>query len=363
MSSPELPGEFLLINHLQKKVTSPNEAEVVIGIGDDCAVLHGTEGKYLLVTTDMLIEDVHFSRLYSPLHQIGQKAIIVNLSDIAAMGGKPKFAFISLALPPSLSFEDFDELTQGLIDAAQKYSVFIAGGDTNASFPYAKVSSADKPPKVTPSGLVINITLLGEIEPKNVITRRGARQGDFILLTGQIGDSSAGLDILRFVKGVSADKNKIDLKKSHYLQTIQRHQVPVVRLAEAQLISENHLATAMIDVSDGLAGDLRHICRQGKVGAILWCDRFPISKAVKDIARLFRKSHLTYALAGGEDYELLFTCPPDHVEKAQQLIEQGTGTAISIIGEITEKENDVRLIDSHGQTLPLPESGFDHFHK
>ncbi len=446
MPSTKMPGEFQLIQHLQTILaqTMPaiprmaGEGQVILGIGDDCAVLQGAGGKYLLVTTDMLVEDVHFSRAYSSLREIGQKAMIVNISDIAAMSGEPKFAFISLALPASFSLEDFDELWQGIAEAAQKYSLLILGGDTNASFPSLKEH-----------GLVINITLIGEVWPHGLITRQGARQGDLILLTGQVGDSSAGLDLLQSYGGRCSVSDKksagcevrgaeqqdaprsthyaqsvsdsaysgsgfpragyiqpleydIDrpsaqgaspggLHYNHYLQdiryqqAIQRHRVPVVRLAESRIIGQHHLATAMIDVSDGVAGDLRHLCNQGplihlnygtdtgskpclegqqrKAGAILWSDRIPISGAVTEIARLLQKSAISYALCGGEDYELLFTVPPDLADKARHMIEQETGTPVSIIGEITDEAKGIRLIDAHGQIIPFPESGFDHFRK
>jgi thiamine-monophosphate kinase len=347
-----------------------------LGIGDDCAVLEGAGGKYLLVTTDMLVEDVHFSRAYSSIREIGQKAMIVNISDIAAMAGEPRFAFISLALPASLSLEDFDELWQGMAEVAQKYSLLILGGDTNASFPRLKEY-----------GLVINITLIGEVWPDRVISRQGARPGDLILLTGQLGDSAAGLDLLQSYGESDEVSTQIDWSSVHadgpvfqdnnqylhdfrYQQALQRHRVPVVRLAESRIIGQRHLATAMIDVSDGLAGDLRHLCnqshlihqgQQGKVGAVLWSDRIPISGAVTGIARLLQKSALSYALSGGEDYELLFTSPPDLAEKARQMIEQETGTPVSIIGEITEEAKGIHLIDTYGQVIPIPESGFDHF--
>ena len=362
MSATKIPGEFFLIHRLQAKLMHPQEKKIIIGMGDDCAVLQGTQGNYLLVTTDMLIEGVHFSRRYSSFQQIGQKAIIVNISDIAAMGGKPKFAFLSLALPPTLSLEEFDELSLGITETAEKHSVSIVGGDTNACPGYFNSSCKDESLQGQHSGLVINITLLGEIQSKNILTRRGAREGDLIVLTGHVGESAAGLDLLRCIKNSPADKNRIDEKKIHYQQAIKRHRVPVIRLAEAQLISQNHLATAMIDVSDGVVGDLRHICRQSEVGAILWCEQIPISKAVRHIAPLFHKPPLSYGLSGGEDYELLFTCPPDRIDKAKRFIKQGTGTSISIIGEITQKEKGVRLIDSQGHSIPAPESGFDHFH-
>jgi len=404
MSSTKMPGEFQLIQHLQTILAQPmsapiprmaGEGQVILGIGDDCAVLEGAGGKYLLVTTDMLVEDVHFSRAYSSLREIGQKAMIVNISDIAAMAGEPRFAFISLALPASFSLEDFDELWQGMAEVAQKYSLLILGGDTNASFPRLKEH-----------GLVINITLIGDVWPHGLISRQGASPGDLILLTGQVGDSAAGLDLLQSYgehSGVTAHsgcgfpqagyiqplEDNIDLPSAqegspgclhdiHYLQDIryqqalQRHRVPVIRLAESRIIGQHHLATAMIDVSDGLAGDLRHLCnqshlihqgQQGSVGAILWSDRIPISGAVTEIARLLQNPALSYALCGGEDYELLFTAPPDLADKARQMIEQETGTQVSIIGKITEETKGIYLIDTYGQTIPITESGFDHFRK
>ncbi|MEW5804582.1 MAG: thiamine-phosphate kinase [bacterium] len=390
MSSTQMPGEFQLIQRLQTILASAAQnadgRQVVAGIGDDCAVLRGARGKYLLVTTDMLIEDVHFSRDYSSLREIGQKAMIVNLSDIAAMGGEPKYAFISVALPASFYLEEFDELWHGLAAVAREYSVLILGGDTNASFP-----------QVEERGLVINITLIGEVCPQGLITRHGARPGDLILLTGQIGDSAAGLDLLQAIEHPSFQEDSPSLQASYYLldsqyqKALQRHRVPVVRLAESRIISQHRLATAMIDVSDGVAGDLRHLCRHvhqgcheqqalygpsgrqgsrvsqkcgpGEAGALLWLERLPISGAVIEIAKVLQKPVLSYALFGGEDYELLFTSPPDLAEKARQMIEQATGTRVSIIGEITEKIKGVRLIDAQGQAIPVPESGFDHFRK
>jgi len=167
------------------------------------------------------------------------------------------------------------------------------------------------------------------------------------------------------------------LQDIRYQKALQRHRVPIVRLAESRIIGQHHLATAMIDVSDGVAGDVRHLCnqshltqsnlihqdRQGSAGAVLWSDRLPISSSATDIARLLQKPAISYALCGGEDYELLFTAPPDLAEKARQMIERETGTPVSIIGEITEKAKGIRLIDDHGQAVPVPEYGFDHFRK
>lgn len=348
-----MPGEFRLIERVQALLAPvTDEKQVILGIGDDCAVLEGSGGKYSLVTTDMLVEDIHFSRAFSSLREIGQKAMLVNISDIAAMGGEPRFAFISLALPPCHTLEEFDELWQGLIEAAQKHSLLILGGDTNASFP-----------RIKSRGLVINVTLIGEVWPAQMITRTGAREGDMILLTGQIGDSAAGLDLLTISRHPRAQGAGLNPEDTRYQQAVRRHRVPVIRLAESRIISQHHLATAMIDVSDGVAGDLRHLCCQGEVGAILWPDRIPVSEAAADVARMLGQDPLTYALCGGEDYELLFTASPDKAYEAKRIIERETGTPVSIIGEITEKTRGIHLIDAQGQLTPVPEAGFDHFKK
>jgi len=360
MSSSKIPAEFQLIERIQAMLASAAaEKGVILGIGDDCAVLEGAEGKYLLVTTDMLIEDVHFSRAFSSLHEIGQKAMIVNISDIAAMGGEPRFAFISLAFPSSFSLEEFDQLWEGMIEVARRYSLLVLGGDTNASFP-----------QLNDHGLVINITLIGEVQPSELISRQGAGEGDLILLTGQIGDSAAGLDLLtsrRFFAQAASGSKPEDI--CCYQQAVQRHRVPVVRLSESRIISRHHLATAMIDVSDGVATDLRHLLcprlggqrEMGELGAILWPEKIPVSEAAAKVARMLGKEPLTYALCGGEDYELLFTATPDQAYKAKELIERQTLTSVSIIGEITEKVKGIHLIDGQGQIAPFLAAGFDHF--
>ncbi|MGA1875790.1 MAG: thiamine-phosphate kinase [bacterium] len=357
----KISGEFQLIKYIQRKVPPLQDKRVILGIGDDSAVLQEAEGKYLLVTTDMLVENVHFNCLYSSFRQIGKKALLVNISDIAAMGGEPKFALVSLALSPHLLRKDFHELIQGMVEIAGAYSILILGGDTNASYPSQNPPSDLKDLKNPPAGLIINITLLGEVSPEHLVTRRGAQKGDFILLTGQVGGSAAGLDLLHALKNPALGDSRLNPEELGGEGNIQRHRVPMVRLAESRIISQNLLATAMIDVSDGLAGDLRHLCQQAGAGAMLWIDQLPVSEETKKIAQAFHKPYLSYALSGGEDYELLFTCHPDRAREARQLIEQGTGTQVSIIGRITDKYEGIRLIDSHGHTVPAPESGFDHF--
>ncbi len=371
VADSKLLGEFQLIQRVQTRQSSVADDRVIVGIGDDCAVLaQGSREKYLMVTTDMLVDGVHFTSLYSSFRQIGQKAMLVNISDIAAMGGSPTFAFLSLALPASLGMEQFDALTEGIIKTAKEYSISILGGDTNAASPcpcFFADSLADfsaKQAQVKAHGLVINITLLGEVAVSELITRKGAKPDDLILVTGQLGDSAAGLDLLRTLNGVTADKisldHHFDYHQDTYQQVILRHQVPVVRLAEARLISQHHLATAMIDLSDGLAGDIRHICQQGGVGAMLWPDKIPVSETVKEIAGAMEKPSLSYALSGGEDYELLFTVSPEKAGQVRELVEQ-TGTRVSIIGRIAEKKKGICLVDADGQTIPLFEYGFNHF--
>ena len=351
MSSSKIPGEFELIKHLQKKLKSYSRNQAILGIGDDCAIIQGPSGKHLLITTDILLEKVHFSSHYSSYNQIGEKSLLVNISDIAAMGGEPRYAFLSLALPSSIAFEKIDELLQGITETARNYSIMILGGDTNAS-PLGDNFSDD--PASEGCGLVINITLIGEVSPDKIITRKGANRGDLILVTGQLGASAAGLDILEHLQDSYNEK-------PFYEDLVKRHQVPVVRLQESRVISQHHLATAMLDISDGLAGDLRHLCSQSDSGAVIWISQFPVAQGVKEIAGILNKSYLSYVFSGGEDYELLFTCPPERSREAKSIIEEATSTSITIIGEITGKTKGIRAIDLNGNTVPVS-AGFDHFH-
>ncbi len=305
-----------------------SDKSVLLGIGDDAAAVRVSKGKTLLATTDLLTEGIHFDLRYTSFFQLGAKALLVNISDIAAMGGIPKYALIAIAVPDNIKAEDLSELYRGIKKTASSYNVSIIGGDTSGS----------------KNSLTINITLLGEAKQGNIVMRGGARPGDKIFVTGTLGDSSAGLELLK--KG----------KRNGYL--IQRHLLPIPRVKEGVFLSKNRLATSMIDISDGLSTDLNHICRMSRVGAIIYEDKIPLSKELKKAD--LKKSPLHYALSGGEDYELLFTVNEKNVIKIYSAITKNKISA-TMIGEITERKRGMLLIDRKGRQMSLLPTGFNHF--
>ena len=284
-------GEFGLISRLQSrlKYRSP---QVIQGIGDDCAVLSLNNGNYQVLTTDALVETIHFNLKTHTPEQLGWKTMAVNISDIAAMGGQPKFAVLSLGIPNSFPVDFLDRFYKGLNQASLKYKVALVGGDTVAS----------------PKHLFINLTLLGETFKKKVFTRSGARPGDKIFVTGTLGDSALGLKILESPrkkwKGLETLRKKL----------IQRHLKPEPRVEVASWLAKSKFkVTSMIDISDGLTQDLGHILKAGKVGAELRESELPISKPLEKYSLNNGLPALEWALSGGEDYELLFTVAPEDV--------------------------------------------------
>ncbi len=305
-----------------------SDKSVLLGIGDDAAAVRISKGKMLLATTDLLTDGIHFDLRYISFFQLGAKALLVNISDIAAMAGIPKYVLIAIAVPDYIKLEELNELYAGIKKTASSYNVAIIGGDTSGS----------------KHSLTINITLLGEAKEGKIITRDGARLGDKIFVTGTLGDSSAGLELLKKVK------------RRGYL--IERHLLPTPRVKEGLFLSNNRLATSMIDISDGLSTDLNHICEQSRVGAIIYEDKIPLSKELKKAE--LKKSPLDYALSGGEDYELLFTVKARDIKKVYNAISKGRLSA-TMIGEITEMKKGSLIVDSKGQKMPLLPTGFNHF--
>ena len=309
-------GEFGLIRLL----TDHNlpHPQVILGPGDDAAVL-SVGDRWVLYTTDMLIEDVHFTLRTTTPYQLGQKALAVNLSDIAAMGGQPTFAVVSLGLPPNTSTEFAEELYRGMAYMAHTHGARVVGGDT-----------------VKSSSLIINVALLGETESGHAVLRNGARPGDVICVTNTLGDSAAGLALL----------------SANMPGPTEKHLVPQPRVKEGRLLVG--LATAMIDLSDGLAGDLAHICARSSVGAKIEKELLPISEEVLRTAEALNQDPIQWALRGREDFELLFTVPPGKVPS-----KIGPST-VHPIGEIVA-EPGIRLID--GETITVIEGAYDHFRK
>ncbi len=327
-------GEFGLIRSIQKNCRF-SDAPVITGIGDDCAVLGPYDGKIFLVTTDLLLEDIHFTlKKINPEH-LGEKALNVNLSDVAAMGGSPLHAFVSLAVPKSMPLDTIHGIYRGLKNSCKTYSVDLLGGDTSAS----------------PDRLMISITLVGQAKEGEVLLRSGARPKDHIYVTGTIGDSSGGMELIL---------GKASAPESLARTLINAHNRPVPFLDAGQLIGESRLASAMIDLSDGLAGDLGHICESSGVGASLIQEDLPISNELKSLAEINSFDPYDMALTGGEDYKLLVTVPTKNAANFLKMFEKGSPCRIFKIGEITEHRG-LRLIRPDGKTTVLEPKGFDHF--
>jgi len=330
-------GEFGLIDLLAKMAYDAQDKsqkawqQLVLGIGDDAAAWHG-DTSIQLATVDSLVQDVHFSLDITPWEDLGWRAMAANLSDIAAMGGLPRYALVSLALPGSTEVDDVTSLYRGMIELARQYEVVIAGGD---------MSSAPL--------LVINITILGvsKSPDKHILTRSAARPGDKVAVTGYLGAAAAGLEMMR--KNLAFDSESTDSLKKAFLK-------PYPRVAEGQILVEQGVKAA-IDISDGLVSDLRHICRESKVGARIEIDYVPVHQAVRDS---FGDRALELALGGGEDYELLFTADAGTIDRVKEAIH----CLITVIGEITaDKAGEVTLVDIEGKPVDLPGAGWDHFRK
>jgi len=331
-------GEFGLIERLSKLVPTRGPG-VIVGIGDDTAVLETRAGTQLLATCDMLVEGEHFLLDRLTPFQLGWKALAVNVSDIAAMAGLPRFALISLGIPPDLPVEFLDELYRGLAALAANYGVVLVGGDTVRSR----------------RGLVIDITVLGEVDRGRAVLRSGSRVGDLILVTGQLGDSAGGLEVLL----------RLPVKeKSHSPEEtalIKAHLEPHPRVQEARAAVAAGTVRAMDDISDGLAREIREITGASGVGANLWLDQIPLSPALQNLAETWGRSPLDFALYGGEDYELIFTVPAEQAPAVARAVEDATGTRTSVIGEIVPPEEGIQLIYPGGERVPLTKSGWDHF--
>jgi len=320
-------GEFGLIRRVAERVGKG--AGVTLGIGDDAAAVAQGGGLVTLCTSDMLLEGIHFDLSLCDPMTLGRKSLSVNLSDIAAMGGEPRYFLLSLAIPRSCTVDFVDDFTNGLLACAAKYDVTLIGGDTCAA----------------PDRLVISITLLGEQVPGKVVRRDGARKGDSIFVTGVVGDSALGLQLLR--QGVRSGG------------AVMRHLDPSPRVREGKTLAAAELATAMIDVSDGLMADLGHILEKSAVGAEIHLDSLPISAQYQAGFRRAGEAFYALALTGGEDYELLFTTPPSRAGEVKELFRE-LGTPVTEIGTITAG-SDLRLISADGNLLPMQERGYDHF--
>ncbi|MCD4744812.1 MAG: thiamine-phosphate kinase [Bacteroidales bacterium] len=329
-------GEFGLIDQLTKKIKLKNKSSIK-GVGDDAAVIYyGT--KQTLVTTDLLVEGVPFDMTYTPLKHLGYKAAIVNFSDIIAMNGIPKQLIIGIAASNRYSVEALEELYAGIYLACDKYGVDLVGGDTTSSV----------------SGLFISITVTGEADKNEITYRDTAKNGNLICVSGDLGGAYMGLLLLEREKKVfKADKNmQPDLGGYDYI--LARQLKP-----EARIDVINHLKdikikpTAMIDISDGLASEILHICTCSKLGCNLYEEKIPIDVTTINIAEEFKIDPTVCALSGGEDYELLFTIEPDYFDKIKDI------DGISVIGHLTAENEGVNLISRSGTSIPITAQGWD----
>ncbi|HPW15122.1 MAG TPA: thiamine-phosphate kinase [Nitrospira sp.] len=332
-------SEFGLIRLLQAQAARPDR-QVFKGIGDDTAILKTSSHEWTLITTDLLAEGVHFNPATSYYEDIGYRAAIANLSDIAAMGGTPRFMLVAIAIPPTCSTQQIQRLYRGMMQAANPYRVCLVGGDTSASR----------------YGLFISITLTGTVQPRRALLRSGARVGDRLYVTGTLGDSRAGLDLLTATARAGAAK----LRPTHTRFLLARHHRPSARIAEGQWLVKHGLAGAAIDLSDGLTGDLRHLCEESGVGAEVLAGSLPISPACLAYALAHGRDPQQIGLQGGEDYELLFTVPRRKQEQFEQLAEK-TGFCFTCIGSITPKRLGLRLRTAAGTAQPLPVTSYEHF--
>lgn len=322
-------GEFGLLRHIRALAGSGSP---VVGIGDDAAVLDVGSPDYLLATTDMLVEGVHFTTTWDP-YVVGRRAISVNVSDVAAMGGCPGYALTSLALPPNTPVRFVTQLYKGFSDGAERYGVSLVGGNLTR----------------TPGPISIDVLLLGSVAPTNLVLRSGARPGDLVAVTGSLGDAAAA----RLVREQGAHAHDTAVEK-----WLGSHRWPEVRVREAQRLAAARAVHAMMDLSDGLAGDIRHLCEASNVGALIRADSLPISIETRRAAQSLGLPALDLALTGGEDYELLLALSPTMRAAAQEACGD---VPLVVIGACTQPDEGINIVDFSGRRHPLSETGWRHF--
>jgi len=331
-------GEFGLIKELTKNNASKHQ-NTVKSIGDDAAVI-GTDDEAMVISTDMLVEGIHFDLMYTPLKHLGYKSVVVNLSDIYAMNAVPTHITVSVAISSKYSLEAMQEFYDGIYTACKMYNIDLVGGDTTSS----------------PKGMIISITAVGQAKKDKIVYRSGAKKGDILCVTGDLGAAYLGLQILEREKQVYLAHPGVqpELDKSQYL--IERQLKPEAQRGAIEYFKrEKIVPTSMIDVSDGLASELLHICNQSDVGAFIEEGKVPIHPDSELAALEFKLDPITCALHGGEDYELLFTIDEKDLEKIRFMPE------VYIIGEITDKTDGIKLHTTGGNMHAITAQGWNHF--
>lgn len=329
-------GEFGLIDHLTKNIELQN-ASSLLGVGDDAAVIDHF-GKQTVVTTDLLLEGVHFDLMYMPLKHLGYKSIIVNLSDVYAMNATPTQVTLSLGISNRVSLEALDEFYEGVYTACKHYGVDLVGGDTTTS----------------QKGLVISVTAIGEVAPDKFVKRSTAQKGDLLCVSGDLGAAYIGLLFLEREKKIFLESPGVqpDLEQESYV--IGRLLKPEARKDIIEFFAEKEmLPTAMIDVSDGLSSEILHICKQSNLGCVLYEDKIPIAEETRMAAFKFEIDPTACALSGGEDYELLFTVSQSDYEKIKD------NPQISVIGYMTAPEEESTIITKGGGKHQITAQGWN----
>jgi len=334
-------GEFGLIDRLTKNVDQKVDS-TEFGIGDDAAVITVSDDTSLLVSTDMLIEGVHFNLMYMPLKHLGYKAVAVNVSDICAMNGVAEQITVSIAVSSRFPIEALEELYDGINTACQMYNVDLIGGDTTTSL----------------TGLTISITAIGRAKKKEISYRSGANEFDLLVVTGDLGAAFVGLQVLEREKEVFKANPNIqpDLDGHDYI--MERQLKPEARIDVIRFLKElNVVPSAMIDISDGLASEIMHLCKASKVGCRVYDEKLPIDGKTSMTAIEFNLDPVTCALNGGEDYELLFTVKQDDFD-----IIKGN-PHMTVIGHVTDQTDGMYYVDKNGAVIELRAQGWDHFKK
>ncbi len=331
-------GEFGLIDHLTRNIEIRN-AGTILGVGDDGAVIDHF-GKQTVVSTDMLVEGIHFDLMYTPLKHLGYKSVIVNLSDIYAMNAVPTQITMSIAFSNRFSLEALDEFYEGVYAACERYNVDLIGGDTTSS----------------QKGFVISVTAIGEVAPGKFVKRSTAQKGDLLCVSGNLGAAYLGLTILEREKQIFLENPKVqpDLENQTYI--IGRQLKPEARPDIISFLAEKEiLPTAMMDVSDGLSSEILHICRQSELGCVLYEDKIPVHDEARQMAMQFGLDPTACALSGGEDYELLFTMKQEDYDKIV------LNEEIAVIGYMTGPEEGAHIITRGGNRHEITAQGWNAF--
>jgi thiamine-monophosphate kinase len=333
-------GEFGLIEHLTKNIELQN-ASSIVGVGDDAAVIDHF-GKQTVITSDMLVEGVHFDLMYTPLKHLGYKSVVVNLSDIYAMNATPTQIILNIAISNRFSIEALDEFYDGIYTACEKYGVDLIGGDTSSS----------------QKGFIISVTAIGEVTPDKYVRRNTAKKGDLLCVSGDLGGAYIGLLFLEREKKIYLENPNIqpDLESESYV--IGRLLKPEARKDIIEFFEkEQVIPNSMMDISDGLSSEILHICNQSDLGCLIYEERLPIAEEMKNAAYKFQIDPTACALSGGEDYELLFTVGQNDYDKIN------LNEDISVIGYMTEREKGANIITKGESTYPITAQGWNAFKK